>query len=158
MEIIGKLQGLFAEKGIRLSVAESCTGGLIGHLITNMPGSSAFFHSSIVCYSPEAKTKLLGVRKSFLKKHGTVSEETARAMAEAVRKKTGADISIAVTGVTGPASVEGAGVGLVFVAVSSMAETTSRGYKFEGTRQEIKDAAAERALKFLFEAVSAWGA
>lgn len=156
-EIIIKLHEFFRSKGLRLTVAESCTGGLIGHLLTNLPGASAFFHSSLVCYAPEAKVRLLGLRKSFLKKHGAVSEDAVREMAEAVREKTGVEVSLAVTGVTGPASIEDMDVGIVFIAVSAMAETTSRGFKFEGTRQEIKEAAALHALHFLHEAVSAWG-
>lgn len=155
LEIVKKLHGLFKEKGLRLSVAESCTAGLISHLITNLPGASGFFDSSVVAYSADSKTKLLGVKGSLIKKHGTISEETARAMAEAARAKTKADVALAVTGSLGPAPVEDKKTGLVFIAVAAPHEkTSSRGFLFEGEREEIKLKASEAALHFLYEAVS----
>jgi len=146
----------FKSRGLRLSVAESCTGGLIGHMLTEVPGASQFFDSSVVAYSLEAKRKLLGVKAAVLKKHGSIGEETARAMAEALRAKTKTDFSLAVTGNLGPSALEDKPVGLVWVAVAFPAETTSRGFRFQGTRAEIKEQAAQAALKFLREAVSLW--
>ena len=157
-EITQKVHEAFKSKGLKLSVVESCTGGLIGHMLTELPGASAFLHSSMVCYSASAKHGLLGIKNSFLKKHGAISEDTAREMADRARAKTGADVSLAVAGVAGPGPVEGKEAGLVYIAVSTGAETSSRGFKFDGTRGEIKHAASTMALKFLYEAVSVWGA
>jgi|Deesub1362A_J573_1020465.scaffolds.fasta_scaffold00004_359 PncC family amidohydrolase len=156
LEIIKKVHRVFRTKGLRLTVAESCTAGLISHMLTSLPGASEFFDSCIVCYSARSKNKLLGVKKSLIKKYGTVSEETARAMAEAVRAKIGADVSLAVTGNLGPEPIEDKQTGLVFIAVSSEDETTSRGFIFDGSREEIKRAASLEAFHLLYEAVSAW--
>ena len=156
LDIVKKVHELFKRKGLKLTVAESCTGGLIGHLLTSEPGATAFFDSSVVCYSKGSKEKLLGLGRSFLEKHGTVNEETTRAMAGAVRKATGADVSLAVTGNMGPEPFEGHKPGLVYVAVSLGVETTSKGFMFEGTRGQVKQSAAEEALHYLFEAVSVW--
>jgi len=155
-DLTGRIHEAFKSKGLRLSIAESCTGGLIGHMLTEVPVASQFFDSSVVAYSPQAKRKLLGVKTSVLKKHGLISEETARAMAEALRAKTGTDFSLAVTGNLGPSALDDKPVGLVWVAVAFSAETTSRGFKFQGTRAEIKKQAGEAALEFLYEAVSLW--
>jgi len=102
LEIIKKIHEIFRTRNLRLSLAESCTAGLISHKITSLPGASDFFDSSIICYSAESKIKLLGVKKSILKKHGTISEEAARAMAEGIRMKTKTDFALSVTGNLGP--------------------------------------------------------
>ncbi|HWR58653.1 MAG TPA: CinA family protein, partial [Thermodesulfovibrionales bacterium] len=112
-----KIHRHFKMSGLRLSVAESCTGGLIAHLLTTLPGASEFFDSSVVCYSTESKIKLLGVKSSVIRKHGAVSEETARAMAVAVRNRRGTDLSLSTTGNLGPDAMEDKKVGVVFIAV-----------------------------------------
>lgn len=156
LKISKKIHRLFIGQGLKLSVAESCTGGLIGHIITSVSGASIFFDSSIVCYSPESKHKLLGVKKSIIKAHGTISEEAAIAMAKGAEAKTASDVGLAVTGNLGPEPIEGKQSGLVYIAVSSGGSFTSKGFLFEGGREEIKHAAALAALEFLREAVSAW--
>ena len=156
LEIIKKIHEALKSKGLKVALAESCTAGLVAHALTLVPGASGCFDSSVVCYSRHAKHKLLGLSKSFIDKHGTVSEETSRAMAEAARDKSGVDVALAVTGVLGPEPIEEHGVGLVYIAVATGVETTSRGFKFEGDRDAIKHAAADQALHFLYEAVSVW--
>lgn len=141
---------------MRLSVAESCTGGLISHLLTNLSGASQFFDSSVVTYSNESKTSLLGIRASLIKDHGAVSEEVARAMAVAVREKRKTDFSLSVTGNLGPEPMEGKRVGLVYMAVDWKRSTTSKGMVFEGEREEIKYQAALASLRFLSEVVETW--
>lgn len=155
-DLITKIHTNFRESGFRLSIAESCTGGLIAHLITTLPGASDFLDSSIVCYSTESKIKLLGVRKSVIAKHGAVSEETAREMAVAVRNRRGTDFSLSVTGNLGPKPMEDKRVGLIFMAVDWQRETSSRGMIFEGDREEIKYQSAVAALQFLKEVVEVW--
>ena len=141
---------------MRLGIAESCTGGLISHLLTSLPGASEFFDSSLVCYSTESKIKLLRVKPLIIKRHGVVSEDTARAMAEGVREQRKTDFSLSTTGNLGPEPMENKKVGLVYMAVSWKDGTTSKGMIFEGERESIKYAAAEAALRFLGEAVEIW--
>lgn len=155
-ELTEKLQGLFTAKGKKVSVSESCTGGLIGHLITLRPGASDYFDSSVVAYSAQSKKKLLGLGGKVLEKHGPVSEEVSRAMAEAVRDRTGTDFGLAITGNLGPTAVKDERVGLVYIAVAFDGGTESRGFLFEGQRGEIKDQAALKALEVLFEVASIW--
>lgn len=155
-QLIEKLHGLFKTNGKRLSVAESSTAGLISHMITSLPGSSAFFDSSVVCYSMESKKRFLGISDSLVKSFGVISEEAARAMAEAVRKKTGTDFGLAITGNLGPAALEGKKVGILYIAVSFEGGTESRGMMYEGPREEVKNSAALAALKILYEVASVW--
>src|SRR5512136_3481226 len=97
--IIGQM---LVERKLKLATAESCTGGLVGHRLTNVPGSSEYFEGGIVAYSYEAKERLLGVHHDTLYEHGAVSAETAIEMAHGVRRALGTDIGIAVTGIAGP--------------------------------------------------------
>jgi PncC family amidohydrolase len=113
------LGDLLRRRGLRVAVAESCTGGLLGAALTAMPGSSDYVLGGVVAYADEVKTALLGVPEQMLREHGAVSEEVARAMAEGARTRLGADLAAAITGVAGPAS-EGSDkpAGLVYVAVA----------------------------------------
>lgn len=156
LDLIRKIHGQFRGAGLRLSIAESCTGGLVAHLLTSLPGASDFFDSSVVCYSTESKIKVLGVRKSVIKSHGAVSEEAARAMAVAVRNKRGTEFSLSTTGNLGPKPMEDKKIGLVFMAVDWQKETISRGMLFEGEREAIKLEAALSALRLLREVVEVW--
>lgn len=155
-EIVREIHTLFKTANLRLSIAESCTGGLIGHLITGIPGASLFFDSSVVSYSTESKIKLLGVRRSVIKRHGAVSEETAVAMAKGIRSKRGTDFSLSITGNLGPEPMEGKKVGLVYMAVDWDKGTESKGMIYEGEREDIKLKAATGALQFLLEVVRLW--
>lgn len=141
---------------MKLSVAESCTGGLIAHLITRLPGASIFFDSSVVSYSTESKIKLLGVKRSLIRKYGAVSEETAIAMARGIREKRGTDFSVSITGNLGPDPMEGKKVGLVYMAVDWKNRSESRGMIYEGEREEIKLKAATGVLQFLLEVLRLW--
>jgi nicotinamide-nucleotide amidase len=155
-QLIEKIHHHFKHSGLTLSVAESCTGGLISHLLTNLPGASLFLDSSVVCYSTGSKVGLLGIRRSLIKSHGAVSEKTAEAMAVAVRKKSGTDFSLATTGNLGPNPMEDKRVGLVYVAVDWKRETVSKGMLFEGEREDIKHQTAMAALQFLSEVLEVW--
>jgi len=155
-ELIEKIHLSFKRSGLRLAAAESCTGGLVGHLLTALPGASEFFDSSVVCYSRESKIKLVGVSPSVLRAHGTISEETARAMAASIRRKRKTDFSLSVTGNLGPDPAESKRVGLVYMAVDWERETVSRGMIFDGEREVIKRGAALAALHLLIEVVDVW--
>lgn len=137
-------------RSLTLALAESCTGGLIANRITDVPGCSAAFLAGVVSYSNEAKREILGVPEELLVRHGAVSEEVARAMAEGVRQKTGADIGISVTGIAGP----GGGtpekpVGLVYIALANAKGTIAQRHRFMGSRNDIKRRTSQTALEML---------
>jgi len=156
LNVVNAIARKLTEKGLRLGIAESCTGGYIANIVTDLPGASRFLDVSVVSYSESAKKSVLGVSGSVLRKHGTVSEETAVAMAQGVRKLTGTEVGLAVTGVAGPESVEGRDVGLIFVAVTVHDFVEARGLKLTGDREEIKRTAALEALKFLKRVMEIW--
>ena len=138
------------QKGLRLAVAESCTGGLIGHRLTNIPGSSTYYMGSITAYSYEAKVRLLGVNWSTLEKHGAVSAETVIEMARGVRVALAADVGLSVSGIAGP----GGGtpekpVGLVWVGLSSPQTDFAEHFNWGGDRIQNKVHSAEAALQLL---------
>lgn len=144
------------EKRYRLSVAESCTGGFISHSITNLPGSSDFFDVGVVSYSEESKKSILGISAFSLRKHGTISEETAIAMAKGIKKMSGTRVSLAITGIAGPETIEGKEIGLIFMAVAIGDHIESQGMKLTGEREEIKIQASLEALKFLNQVLRIW--
>lgn len=130
-----------------LAVAESCTGGLIAHLLTEVPGISDLFLLGVVAYSNEAKINQLGVSLETIEKHGAVSEEVALEMASGVRRAAGADLGIGVTGIAGPGGGTGEKpVGLVYIAISGPDLANAREFRFDGNRSEIKQKAADEAL------------
>jgi nicotinamide-nucleotide amidase len=126
-------------RGLTISVAESCTGGLISNLLTNAPGSSDYFMGGMVVYSNRSKIEFLHVSEETIEKEGAVSDRTVREMTEGVKKKMGTDLGLAVTGIAGPAggSVQKP-VGTVYIGLSTDRETFSGRYRFWGTRKQIK--------------------
>lgn len=151
LEIVKKIHELFKQKSITLSVAESCTGGLISHYLTNLPGASTFFKAGIIAYSEETKKDILGVSAETLKLHGMVSKETAQEMAEKVRLLTKSEYSISVTGNLGPNVIEDKEQGLIYIAVSKEGETLSQKLKLNEGREANKEQASLLALKLLVE-------
>jgi len=145
--VIGKL---LSERGERLAVAESCTGGLIASRITRIPGSSAYFERGVVTYSNEAKKEILGVPEEFLVKYGAVSEPVALAMAEGVRRIAGTNYGLSVTGIAGPTggSPEKP-VGTVWIGFSCEEATVAQCFRFPGDRHLVQDYAAGTALDWL---------
>ncbi len=139
-------------KNFKLAVAESCTGGLISHRITNIPGSSDYFDRGIVVYSNTAKTQLLGVPKLIIDSFGAVSPETAKAMAEGIKKLSGTELGLAVTGIAGPGgATPNKPVGLVYIGLASSRPTVVREFRFEGSRHEIKERSSDEAMKMVLE-------
>lgn len=137
-------------RGLTLAVAESCTGGLIGHRLTNVPGSSDYFLGGIVAYAYEAKERLLGVHHQTLYEHGAVSRETCLEMARGARMALGADIGIAVTGIAGPTGgLPDKPVGLTWIAISTRDEEQAEQHTWSGDRDENKRLSAEAALQML---------
>ena len=143
---------LLLKKGKTVALAESCTGGLIGHRLTNISGSSAYFLIGFIVYSNDAKINFLGVEPSLLKEYGAVSSEVAIQMAEAAKKVSGASFGLAVTGIAGPTGgTSGKPVGTVFIALASGKGTICNLYQFYGTREEIKNETSQNALDLLRE-------
>ena len=144
---------------LTLAVAESCTGGLIGHRVTSVSGSSDYFLGGVIAYSNEVKTRELGVRRDVLVKEGAVSEPVAREMASGVRRKFGADIGLGVTGIAGPGGgTREKPVGLIFVGLAHARGCGSRQFSFSGDRSTIKTAATEAALEMIKEFLQENGA
>ena len=146
-EVVGQL---FVEKNLTLAIAESCTGGLIGHRITNVPGCSRYFKSDLVTYSNDVKEGVLGVSNETLIAHGAVSEECVREMAAGVRKRTHASVSVATSGIAGPdGGTPDKPVGTVCIALSADDQSFSRRYQFRGTRDWVKLITSQVALDWL---------
>jgi len=149
---------LLTRRGLRLAVAESCTGGLIGHRITNVPGSSEYYLGSVIAYAYEAKVRLLGVRWDTLNTYGAVSREAVLEMASGVRAALGTEIGLSVSGIAGP----GGGtpekpVGTTWIGLSAashkLTESQSLAWHFvwSGDRLQNKEQSAEMALCLLVE-------
>lgn len=146
-EVVGNL---FRERGLTVAIAESCTGGLLSAVLTEVPGASAFLDRGFVTYSNVAKVELLGIDPALIEAHGAVSEAVARAMAEGARKRAGAQIGVGITGIAGPdGGTPEKPVGLVYVALSGAAgERVSRA-RYPGDRERIRRQATQTALEML---------
>ncbi len=142
--VVGKLLSAHQHT---LAVAESCTGGLITHRLTNVPGSSAYLIASVIAYAYQAKVAALGVTWETLDRFGAVSEETVREMARGAREKFSTTLGLAVTGVAGPAGGTPAKpVGLTYIALASADETIIERHIWKGDRLQIKEQTADSAL------------
>jgi nicotinamide-nucleotide amidase len=138
---------VFIERGLTLATAESCTGGMIGQAITDVPGSSAFYLGGVVAYANSAKSGLLGVDPSLIEAHGAVSREVAEAMASGARNALGADVAVAVTGIAGP----GGGspekpVGTVWIGVASERGVTAHRFQLGNERPYVRARGTSTAL------------
>lgn len=145
-EIIKKAK----EKNIKITFAESCTGGLLSALFTEVSGSSEVIERGFVTYSNEAKNELLGVKKSTLEKFGAVSDECAREMAVGALKNSHASLSLAITGIAGPnGGSKDKPVGLVYIALNFQDRVICRKFNFAGDRTEIRKASVIASLAMI---------
>jgi len=152
MGLEAEIGELLRAKGLTLATAESCTGGLLGHLITNVSGSSDYFLGGVITYSDEAKERLLGVAHETLAKHGAVSETTALEMARGAKNLFGADLALATTGIAGPGGgTEEKPVGLVYIALATPDGELCERHIWPEDRLGNKRSSAERALALLKE-------
>ncbi len=134
------------------ALAESCTGGLVSHRLTNVPGSSGYFAGGVVAYANSVKISVLGVPSEIIKKHGAVSRQTARAMAEGARRVLSADMAAAVTGVAGPGGGSpGKPVGLAYTAFISGKVCKTKKVFFKGSRRLIKERFSQAVLELIRE-------
>ena len=151
-QVVGRL---LIERGLMLSVAESCTGGLVGHRLTSVAGSSAYFERGVVVYSNRAKQELLGVPEEMLRTHGAVSAPTAEAMARGIQAASGSRCGLAITGIAGPdGGTPSKPVGTVFIGVAVGDDVQAHRFVFPGNRAAIKWRSAQAALDLLRRRVS----
>ena len=154
-----RLQDACLRHGITVGVAESCTGGLVAHAITEIAGSSAYFQGGLVAYSNEVKQAQLAVPPEVLAAHGAVSAQVARAMAEGIRRRLRVDVAVSVTGIAGPGGGGDAKpVGLTYVAVVDGSGADVRRFVWPFDRSGNKRASAAAALRLLLERVEGHGA
>lgn len=150
LRLEGAVGAMLVDRGWRLAVAESCTGGLIGHRITSVAGSSDFFERGVVVYSNQAKQELLGVRTATLETHGAVSAETAGEMALGMAVQAKVEVALAVTGIAGPTGgTDEKPVGTVHFGLAINGECLTEHRRFHGSRRMVKAQAAENALDLL---------
>ncbi|HPL40850.1 MAG TPA: CinA family protein [Syntrophorhabdaceae bacterium] len=143
---------MLKERGLKIAVAESCTGGLISSRITDISGASDYFEAGITTYSNVSKIRLLNVPKDTIDRYGAVSEETAKSMAEGVKKTLHADIGVSVTGIAGPTGgTEGKPVGTVFIGLATKKATYVRKFFFDGNRLEIRRKTSDAAFMLVEE-------
>lgn len=148
--LAGRVQAMFIERGLTLACAESCTGGLLGHSITEVAGSSNYFVGGVISYSDELKRGTLGVAAHILERHGAVSAQACVAMAQGSRRELGSSVGVAVTGVAGPGGgTDRKPVGLTYVAVADAAGHDVRRHQWAGDRHSNKMASAAAALELI---------
>jgi len=152
MNLLNKVSDILKKHRLTIATAESCTGGLISHTLTNISGSSDYFDRGVVSYSNTAKKELLGIQENTLQQFGAVSEQTAQAMAEGIRIRAHVDIGLATTGIAGPTGgTKDKPIGLVYIAVSTQQKILVKRFLFSGTRLQIKDHTCTAALSLLLE-------
>ena len=150
--IVSQLKNLLIGNSLSLAVAESCTGGLLSHVLTGISGSSQFFMGGIIAYSNEVKIEVLGVQEQTILLYGAVSHQTAQEMAQNIRGKLHADIGLSTTGIAGPTGGSPTKpVGLVWLGISTAAGTETFECHFTGGRDEVKQGAVKNILKLLME-------
>lgn len=147
-----KAGDILRQRGLQLSLAESCTGGLIGHRVTNVSGSSEYFSGGVVAYSYEAKAKTLGVSWDTLNGFGAVSSETVLEMARGARKLMDTDVALSVSGIAGPGGgTADKPVGTTWIGLATNDGEWSREFHFDGDREQNKIASADAALQILLD-------
>lgn len=150
--IAERVQAACVAAGIRVGIAESCTGGRVGDALTDVPGSSVYLAGSLVTYEDAAKTTILGVAEAVLAAHGAVSAQAAVAMADGARQRLGVDLAVAVTGIAGPGGATlGKPIGLTYVASADAEGSIVRRHAWHGDREANKTASARAALELLEE-------
>jgi len=146
----GQIAELLKRRHKSVSVAESVTGGLVAERLTNISGSSEYFMGGIIAYHSRIKVQELGVPGGLIAKEGPVSQEVAAAMAEGIRRRFKTDIGLATTGCAGPLPTPPAPVGLVYIALADDSGVDCRELHLQGTRQQIREKAAQSALGLLW--------
>ena len=155
--LLNTVSNKLKKKNLSIATAESCTGGLLAHLLTNISGSSEYFERGVVTYSNISKIELLGIPKETIKEYGAVSEETARAMAIGIKERSNVDIGISTTGIAGPTGgTKEKPVGLVYIGIATSKNPQVKRFIFSEKRVQNKERACNEALKFLLDAITRW--
>ena len=158
-ETARELAACLLERGWQCAVAESCTGGLAGAALTDIPGASLWFAGGVISYSNEVKNRLLGVDAEILRLHGAVSEPVVRQMAAGACQATGAQAAVSLSGVAGPdGGTPDKPVGTVWIGVAVNGETSAFCHLFSGDRQAVREQAVAAAIGHLLDAVRSRGA
>ncbi|MBN2620906.1 nicotinamide-nucleotide amidohydrolase family protein [candidate division WOR-3 bacterium] len=146
---------LLKKTGMTISVCESCTGGMLGSVITSVAGSSEYFKGGVIAYANNVKVRIVGVRATTLQRYGAVSKQTAREMAQRVRDSLQTDIGLGITGIAGPTGGSRTKpVGCVYISVAIGKKIVVKEYTFQGTRKDIRKKACTRALHLLEATIS----
>jgi len=155
MRLEERLAAVLSDRALTLATAESCTGGGLSHLLTDIPGASAFFIGGVIAYHNDIKLQLLDVPREVLRHHGAVSSQTAAAMAAGCRSRFKTDFGVSITGIAGPSggSVEKP-VGLVYVAVAGLQQTHVEEHRFTGDRSQVRKGAITAALTMILGAIA----
>jgi nicotinamide-nucleotide amidase len=155
IKLVNKVSDDLKKHQVTIATAESCTGGLLAHTLTNVSGSSENFDRGVICYSNIAKMELLNIPEQLLTNYGAVSKQVATAMAKAIQQRAQVDIGIATTGIAGPTGgTKDKPVGLVFIGVSTKDTVVVKEFRFSGDRLTNKDSTCTAALEFLLETIS----
>jgi nicotinamide-nucleotide amidase len=155
IKLVNKVSDELKKYQVTIATAESCTGGLLAHMLTNVSGSSEYFDRGVISYSNTAKMELLGIPAQLLKNYGAVSKQVAAAMAKAIQQRSQVDIGIAITGIAGPTGgTKDKPVGLVFISVSTKDTVVVKEFLFSGDRLANKDSTCTAALELLLETLS----
>jgi PncC family amidohydrolase len=155
INLVNKVSDELKKQKCLIATAESCTGGLLAHTLTNISGSSEYFDRGVISYSNEAKQDLLAVPAQLLKQYGAVSKDVAESMAKGIRRRASVDYGLATTGIAGPkGGTRDKPVGLVFIAIATKDEVTVKRFLFSGDRLANKESTVTAALEFLLEILS----
>jgi PncC family amidohydrolase len=155
INLVNKVSDELKKHQVTIATAESCTGGLLAHTLTNVSGSSTYFDRGVISYSNKAKQEVLGVPEEVLKKHGAVSREIAEAMAQGIRQRASVNYGLATTGIAGPTGgTKDKPVGLVYIAIATKDHVTVKRFLFSGDRLTNKESTCTAALELLLELLS----
>jgi PncC family amidohydrolase len=155
IDLAERLQAICLAAGLTVSTAESCTGGLVAHALTEIPGSSAYFLGGVVAYADATKQAELDVPEGLLERHGAVSAQVARSMAEGARRRVGSDLAVSVTGIAGPGGgTDAKPVGLTYIAVDRSGGCEVRRFVWPHDRSANKRASAAAAIELLIACAS----
>ena len=155
--ILKNVSDQLRKNNLTVATAESCTGGLLAHLLTNISGSSEYFDRGVVTYSNKSKVELLGISQETIEEYGAVSKQTARAMAIGIKEQANVDIGISTTGVAGPTGgTKEKPVGLVYIGIATSKKTEVKRFLFSKDRLQNKEKTCYKALEFLLETITEW--
>ena len=154
IKLLNKVSDELKKQHLTMATAESCTGGLLAHTLTNLSGSSEYFDRGVITYSNTAKKELLSIPEHLLAHYGAVSPQIAEAMANAIREQSSVDIGISTTGIAGPTGgTKDKPVGLVYIGISTKKETVVKRFLFSGDRLTNKESTCTAALELLVTAI-----